>query len=45
MIKMGVARDSEGKNKDELLTLQGNLAPNLADVTAEFTDHPCRSYP
>lgn len=43
--KDGVAHDSEGKNKEELLTLQGNLTPNLAAVTAEFIDHPGRSYP
>lgn len=40
-----MAQDSEGKNREELLALQGNLTPNLAVVTAEFIDHPGRSYP
>lgn len=43
--KGGVAHASEGEHKEELLTLHGNLTPNLAAMTAEFIDHPGRSYP
>lgn len=45
-IKTGVAQDSEvNKDRHELLTLQRNRTPNLADVTAQFIAHPSRSYP